>query len=100
MSNHLHLVLKTPRPNLATGMRLFLSSYATWWARSGFTASGGFTASDGFTASGPVNGFRGRASMSFAPLSGPLRDVGPGFQFRRNRQPRGLAGQGRDRPLL
>ena len=33
MTNHLHLVLKTPRANLATGMQLFLSSYATWWAR-------------------------------------------------------------------
>jgi putative transposase len=33
MTNHLHLVLKTPRANLATGMHLFLSSYATCWAR-------------------------------------------------------------------
>ena len=28
MTNHLHLVLKTPRPNLAKGMQLLLSSYA------------------------------------------------------------------------
>src|SRR5208283_4083236 len=28
LTNHLHLVLKTPRPNLAKGMQLFLSSYA------------------------------------------------------------------------
>ena len=26
-TNHLHLVLQTPRPNLAKGMQLFLSSY-------------------------------------------------------------------------
>jgi REP-associated tyrosine transposase len=32
MTNHLHLVLKTPRANLAKGMQL-LSSYANWWAR-------------------------------------------------------------------
>ena len=28
LTNHLHLVLQTPRPNLAKGMQLFLSSYA------------------------------------------------------------------------
>jgi len=33
LTNHLHLVLKTPRPNLARGMQLFLSSYANGWAR-------------------------------------------------------------------
>jgi REP element-mobilizing transposase RayT len=33
MTNHLHLVLKTPRANLSKGMQLFLSSYANWWAR-------------------------------------------------------------------
>ena len=33
MTNHLHLVLQTPRPNLAKGMQLFLSSYANGWAR-------------------------------------------------------------------
>jgi putative transposase len=33
MSNHLHLVLKTPEPNLARGMQTFLSSYANAWAR-------------------------------------------------------------------
>ena len=33
MSNHLHLVLKTPRPNLAAGMQTFLSSYANGWSR-------------------------------------------------------------------
>jgi REP element-mobilizing transposase RayT len=33
MSNHLHLVLKTPRPNLAPGMQVFLSSYANGWSR-------------------------------------------------------------------
>ena len=33
LTNHLHLVLKAPRPNLAKGMQLFLSSYANGWAR-------------------------------------------------------------------
>jgi REP element-mobilizing transposase RayT len=33
LSNHLHLVLKTPQPNLARGMQSFLSSYANAWAR-------------------------------------------------------------------
>jgi REP element-mobilizing transposase RayT len=33
MSNHLHLVLETPRPNLAAGMQVFLSSYANGWSR-------------------------------------------------------------------
>jgi len=33
MSNHLHLLLKTPRPNLAKGMQAFLSAYAVWVAK-------------------------------------------------------------------
>jgi REP element-mobilizing transposase RayT len=33
MSNHLHVVLKTPEPNLARGMQALLSSYANAWAR-------------------------------------------------------------------
>lgn len=33
MDNHLHLVLKTPLPNLARGMQAFLSAYANAWAR-------------------------------------------------------------------
>ncbi len=33
MSNHFHLVLKTPEPNLARGMQVFLSSYANASAR-------------------------------------------------------------------
>ncbi len=33
LSNHFHLVLKTPRPNLARGMQTFLSTYANAWAR-------------------------------------------------------------------
>ena len=32
-SNHLHVVLKTPEPNLARGMQGFLSAYANAWAR-------------------------------------------------------------------
>jgi putative transposase len=33
MSNHLHVVLMTPEPNLARGMQGFLSAYANVWAR-------------------------------------------------------------------
>jgi REP element-mobilizing transposase RayT len=33
LSNHLHLVLKTPRPNLSKGMQAFLSGYAQWSGR-------------------------------------------------------------------
>jgi putative transposase len=33
MSNHLHVVLKTPLPNLASGMQAFLSGYANSWSR-------------------------------------------------------------------
>jgi putative transposase len=33
LSNHLHLLLKTPEPNLAKGMQGFLSAYAVWSAR-------------------------------------------------------------------
>ena len=32
MSNHLHVVLKTPEPNLARGMQGFLSAYANVWS--------------------------------------------------------------------
>jgi putative transposase len=33
MSNHLHVVLKTPQPNLSRGMQSFLSGYANAWSR-------------------------------------------------------------------
>jgi putative transposase len=33
LGNHLHLLLKTRRPNLARGMQQFLSSYAIWHGR-------------------------------------------------------------------
>jgi REP element-mobilizing transposase RayT len=33
MSNHLHLVVRTPRPNLAAGMKHLLSAYASWFGR-------------------------------------------------------------------
>jgi len=33
MDNHLHLMLKTPRPNLAAGMQGLLSGYALWVGR-------------------------------------------------------------------
>jgi putative transposase len=33
MSNHVHVVLKTPVPNLARGMQTFLSAYANAWSR-------------------------------------------------------------------
>ena len=33
LGNHLHLLLQTPRPNLAAGMQGLLSGYSTWFAR-------------------------------------------------------------------
>src|ERR1700739_85802 len=33
LSNHLHLLLKTPPPHLAKGMQAFLSGYAVWSAK-------------------------------------------------------------------
>jgi putative transposase len=33
MSNHLHVVLKTPQANLGRGMQVFLSGYANAWSR-------------------------------------------------------------------
>jgi REP element-mobilizing transposase RayT len=33
LSNHLHLLLNTPRPNPGRGMQAFLSAYARWWGR-------------------------------------------------------------------
>ena len=33
MSNHFHLFLRTPEPNLSRGMHRMLSGYATWSAR-------------------------------------------------------------------
>ena len=33
MSNHFHLVLKTPTPNPSRGMQGFLSAYANVWVR-------------------------------------------------------------------
>jgi putative transposase len=33
LSNHLHIVIKTPQPNLTRGMQRFLSGYANAWAR-------------------------------------------------------------------
>jgi REP-associated tyrosine transposase len=33
MNNHLHLLVKTPRPNLAAGMQGLLSGYALWAGR-------------------------------------------------------------------
>ena len=33
LDNHLHLLVKTPRPNLSAGMQGFLSGYALWLSR-------------------------------------------------------------------
>ena len=33
MTNHLHLFVQTPQPNLLRGMQHFLSSYANWFCR-------------------------------------------------------------------
>jgi putative transposase len=44
MGNHLHLLVKTPRPNLGAGMQSFLSGYAIWagrrWRRPGHLFQG------------------------------------------------------------
>jgi hypothetical protein len=48
MGNHLHLLLKTPRPNLGAGMQSFLSGYAIWagrrWRRVGHLFQGRYRA--------------------------------------------------------
>ena len=48
MGNHLHLLLKTPRPNLGAGMQGFLSGYAIWagrrWRRLGHLFQGRYRA--------------------------------------------------------
>ena len=48
MGNHLHLLLKTPRPNLGAGMQGFLSGYAIWagrrWRRLGHLSQGRYRA--------------------------------------------------------
>ena len=33
LGNHLHLLIRTPQPNLGRGMQQFLSSYALWYGR-------------------------------------------------------------------
>ena len=49
MSNHFHLLLRTPEPNLSRGMQRLLSGHATAWARphrrSGHVFQGRFRAS-------------------------------------------------------
>ena len=48
MGNHLHLMVKTPRPNLGAGMQSFLSGYAIWagrrWRRPGHLFQGRYRA--------------------------------------------------------
>ena len=48
MGNHLHLLVKTPRPNLGAGMQSFLSGYAIWsgrrWRRPGHLFQGRYRA--------------------------------------------------------
>jgi len=48
MGNHLHLMVKTPRPNLGAGMQSFLSGYAIWagrrWRRLGHLFQGRYRA--------------------------------------------------------
>jgi putative transposase len=48
MGNHLHLLVKTPRPNLGAGMQSFLSGYAIWsgrrWRRTGHLFQGRYRA--------------------------------------------------------
>ncbi|TWT92830.1 transposase [Stieleria varia] len=33
MPNHIHALVRTPEPNLATGMQHWLSGYANWYAK-------------------------------------------------------------------
>ena len=33
MPNHIHLFLRTPKPNLSKGMQYLLSGYANWYAK-------------------------------------------------------------------
>jgi putative transposase len=48
MDNHLHLMVRTPRPNLGAGMQSFLSGYAIWtgrrWRRVGHLFQGRYRA--------------------------------------------------------
>ena len=48
MGNHLHLLVKTTRPNLGAGMQSFLSGYAIWsgrrWRRAGQLFQGRYRA--------------------------------------------------------
>jgi putative transposase len=48
MGNHLHLLVKTPRPSLGAGMQSFLSGYAIWaarrWRREGHVFQGRYRA--------------------------------------------------------
>src|SRR5271167_1395498 len=48
MGNHLHLLVKTSRPNLGAGMQSFLSGYAIWtgrrWRRQGHLFQGRYRA--------------------------------------------------------
>jgi REP element-mobilizing transposase RayT len=48
MGNHLHLLVKTPRPNLGAGMQCVLSGYAIWsgrrWRRTGHLFQGRYRA--------------------------------------------------------
>jgi putative transposase len=48
MGNHLHLLVRTPRPNLGVGMQSFLSGYAIWagrrWRRQGHLFQGRYRA--------------------------------------------------------
>src|SRR6516165_10671067 len=62
MSNHLHVVLKTPDPNLARGMQGFLSARTPTFGRGGIVSAGTFSRA----VTGP-NWWRTR------PISGPSR---------------------------
>jgi REP element-mobilizing transposase RayT len=33
MPNHIHLLVRTPKPNLSRGMQYLLSGYANWYAK-------------------------------------------------------------------
>ena len=98
MPNHLHLFLRTPRPNLSRGMQRFLSGYANWFSRRhrqpGHLFQGRFRgeliedASYYWNASRYIhlNPVRGKRPLAAHPAQWPWSSY-PGYARRRQRQP-------------
>jgi REP element-mobilizing transposase RayT len=96
MGNHLHLLLKTPRPNLGAGMQSFLSGYAIWsgrrWRRSGHLFQGRYRTemiedeSDYWTVSRYIHLNPVRAGLVQRPEQWEWSSY-PGYRDARRRQP-------------